>query len=226
MATINPNSFTATTPTTIINQFLTELVSIPGNTFKIFPQVVSYTHKLNKQSVINTAPDEDKSSYEACAPITKLYKFLNSTSGTLIFFTGNIVPATEAASTNNSWHSFIVLYKDQQVFIYDPDYIKPNTPQNRHINIIPKLKLARSFLEIITTSKKKVLWNIRIGSDRTSYKGWGRNVRRVFVGGGGNLGTDCNKISWEWAKKFVEGGCNLMDYEKWEELKISTLSGE
>ena len=76
---------------------------------------------------------------------------------------------------------------------------------------MPRLKLARRLLELMTASKEKVLWNIQIGRKRASYKGWGRIVNKVFVGGGGNTGSDCNKMCGQWAKKFIEGGCNLED---------------
>ena len=39
----------------------------------------------------------------------------------------------------------------------------------------------------------------------------------LVVGGGGNEGTDCTKMSACWAETFVKTGC-MWNFEEWEEL--------
>ena len=77
-----------------------------------------------------------------------------------MFFTGCTVCALQGNPSTNTWHSFIVIYKDQQIFIYNPDYSPlqppnhcppqlpqdptPKPPQMRHISTFTGLNLTRN----------------------------------------------------------------------------------
>ena len=223
MSSPNPTTFLHSTPATTINNFLENLSSLCNSNFYIHPHVVAYTNLGNKELQIQRACTEDLPDYQACDAITHLKDNL-PTDGALIFFTGHIEPAVEFKDhedPSNSWHSFILIYKDSKVVIYDPNWVpQVEGGPKRRITQMKRLTLLRPFMKILTTPRTQEVMKVKMKGDKRgkSHKGWGRSVSKIQIGGGGNEGTDCTKMSACWAETFVKTGC-MWNFEEWEELR-------
>ena len=89
---------------------------------------------------------------------------------------------------SNSWHSFILMYKDSTVVIYDPNGVpQVEKGPKRRITQMKRLTLLRPFIKILTTPRTQEVMKVKIKGDKKgkSYRGWGRSVTKIQIGGGG-----------------------------------------
>jgi len=191
MAAITPQQFNVHTPSTVINQFLTQL-ALTDNTFRIHPRVVAYKCKSMKDNAIRLALEEDRLDYEAC-DIMQQAKHSVISSGSLLWLCGNITPIQQ---NENDWHSYAFIYFERKVFIIDLEYQPPAVPRARRLVEVPHLDLAREFIALISGSKQTVRWGVKC---------WGRAVEHVYLCGTGHMvqigAGQCNPETGGWIEQ-------------------------
>jgi hypothetical protein len=83
------------------------------------------------------------------------------------------------------------------VYIYDPSYLPPETPQRRNLKTIP-LTGTKAYTVIGKLKKRNLL------------------VEEIWIGGGGNEDGRCREMSLEFIKTGVE---KMMTLGVWEPLE-------
>jgi hypothetical protein len=117
--------------------------------------------------------------------------------GILAVFTNPLGNAVQQKSEDIiSWHTYAIFYRNRILGIYDPSFI----PGTSHFHSCTGISLVRHLVSSLHGGSKS------------------RKVSEIWIGGGGNDGTQCQEMTRQWVENEVsiQNGNNLGNWDKRE----------
>ena len=199
MDTLLNVKMTPETPIKDINLWLESLEPfIDSSNTRIFNKVVGYKNAKNKSNHI-AALDEslDRVDWEQCVTLEDLFRKLRgSGKGTMAWMCNNIgdVVKQDALSADTKvlgrsyWHSYLLLYKDGCLYIWDADFQANGDGETLvRIGNLHRLALVRELANLMR---------------RKDYC-----IRRFYMIGGGNSSNMCNELTQKALIEWIRLGC-------------------
>jgi hypothetical protein len=191
--------FSPATPVTTINNWLEGLQQyIDPTTTKIFPKVIAYVNKANKDNQLaHTQESIDREDWMECSTLEQLATAIRGKeNGHMVWVcnnVGDVVKKKEEYKEDKIlgrmlWHSYLVLYRQGSIWVWDPDFVANEEGEKAsRITEVRWIALVRELVKLL---------------ERKGYK-----IKGVYIAGGGNTGTECNRMSQEALMAWLRNGC-------------------